>query len=205
MPQKQTAPPIYPPLPEDNGATFRLIQISEIRSFLESENETRSRLRRRYKSIYNTFFYISTASGVIAVGTGTAGMTALGTGVGTLVTLPLGCVSIVMGAASVGASALCKILLKKVEKHERIKNTAQAKMSSINGLVSDALKNNEISHEEYQVIMREHENYRELKNQIRRRVRTEVNDDMIAEAEKKGAERGKKEAMDSLLRTVQLQ
>ena len=110
-----------------------------------------------------------------------------------------------MGAASVGASALCKILLKKVEKHERIKNTAQAKMSSINGLVSDALKNNEISHEEYQVIMREHENYRELKNQIRRRVRTEVNDDMIAEAEKKGAERGKKEAMDSLLRTVQLQ
>ena len=98
---------------QDNGMTFRLKQISEIRTFLESENETRSRLRRRYKSIYNTFFYISTASGIIAVGAGTAGMTALGTGIGAPITLPLGIVSIAMGAASVGVSAICKVLLKK--------------------------------------------------------------------------------------------
>lgn len=217
MPKKPTAPPLYPPLPksedeqqiEDNGMTFRLTQISDIRSFLESEKDTRSRLRRRYKSIYNTFYYISTASGVIAVGAGTAGMTVLGTGIGAPITLPLGIVSIAMGVASVGASALCKLLLKKVEKHERIKNLAAAKSSSVNGLVSDALKDNTISNEEFQLILAERESYREHKNQIRRRVRTEVKEideqlkeQIREEAEKKGVERGKKEAMDTLRRTV---
>lgn len=215
MPKREpTAPPLYPKLDgiQDNGMTFRLKQISEIRTFLESENETRSRLRRRYKSIYNTFFYISTASGVIAVGAGTAGMTVLGTGIGAPITLPLGIVSIAMGAASVGASALCKVLLKKVEKHERIKNLATAKTSSVNELVSDALKDNNISNEEFQLILAERENYREHKNQIRQRVRAEVkkmSDEMKEqireEAEKKGVEKGKKEAMDTLLRTAQSQ
>ena len=220
-----TAPLLYPkldninndiakisaqPIVEDNGMTFRLTQISEIRSFLESENETRSRLRRRYKSIYNTFFYISTASGVIAVGAGTAGMTVLGSGIGAPITLPLGITSIAMGVISVGASALCKVLLKKVEKHERIKNLATAKISSVNGLVSDALKDNNISNEEFQLILAEREKYREHKNQIHRKVRTEVKEinnelkeQIREEAEKKGVERGKKEALHNLLRTAQ--
>jgi hypothetical protein len=203
MPKKEpTAPPLYPVLAhEDNGITFRLNQISEIRNFLESENEARSRLRRRYKSIYNTFFYISTAFGVIAVGAGTAGMAALGTGIGVPLTLPLGIVSIAMGATSVGASALCKVLLKKVEKHERIKNVAMAKVSSVNKLVSDALKDNNISDEEYKLILAERENYREHKKQIRQKVRNEMIDE-IKEAEKKGVEKGKKEALSDLLRTA---
>jgi hypothetical protein len=116
MPKRPTAPPIYPDLPNngaDNGISFRLGHISDIREFLESETETRSRLRRRYKSIYNAFFYASTATGITAVGAGTAGMTALGTGIGAVIALPLGVVSIAMGAVSVGSSALCKVILKK--------------------------------------------------------------------------------------------
>ena len=219
MPKKApTAPPMYPNLQdkftpqqlEDNGMTFRLKQISEIRSFLESEKDIRSRLRRRYKSIYNTFFYISTASGIVAVGAGTAGMTALGIGIGAPIALPLGIVSIAMGATSVGASALCKVLLKKVEKHERIKNLAAAKSSSVNGLVSNVLKDNNINNDEFQLILAERENYREHKNQIRQRVRTEIKEmsdeikeQIQEEAEKKGVEKGKKEAMETLLRTAQ--
>ncbi len=199
--------PIYPNLPEDNGMTFRLKEISEIRSFLESENETRGRLRRRYKSIYNTFFYLSTTSATFAVGSGTAGIAALSTVIGAPITLPLGILSIVMGATSVGSSALCKILIKKVEKHERIKNLASAKASTVNGLVSDALKDNHISNEEYKLILAERENYREHKNQIRRRVKTAMNDELKeqirASAEKKGVEKGRKEAMNTLLRTAQ--
>ena len=209
MPKKEpTAPLIYPPLPvEDNGMTFRLNQISEIRSFLDSENETRSRLRRRYKSVYNTFFYLSTASGVVAVGAGTTGMVALGTIIGAPITLPLGIVSIAMGAVSVSSSAICKLLLKKVEKHERIKNMAQSKISSINSLVSDALRDNNINDAEYKIILQEQENYRQHKAGIRERARAniiELNEEMkeqIRAAEKKGIAKGKKEVAD-LLRTV---
>ena len=196
-PIEPTAPPLqlYPELPveqqheqQEDGKTFRLKQISEIRSFLDSENEKRSRLRRRYKSIYNTFFHISAVSGIIAVGAGAAG---IGAPITVPITLPLG---IAMGSVSVGTSALCKLLLKKVEKHERIKNIAQAKLSSINRLVSNALKDNNVSDEEFQLILNEKENYREHKDQIRRRVRTEateINDEI---KEQIRAEAGKKKA-----------
>ena len=87
---------------------------------------------------------------------------------------------------------------------------ATAKISSVNGLVSDALKDNNISNEEFQLILAEREKYREHKNQIHRKVRTEVKEinnelkeQIREEAEKKGVERGKKEVIDNLLHTAQ--
>jgi hypothetical protein len=101
MPNKiATAPPIYPNLPTEDSPSdepaqnFRLKQIRDIRDYLENEAEIRSRLRRRYKSIYNTFFYLSTTTGVIAMGAGTGSVVALSTGIGALVALPLGIASI---------------------------------------------------------------------------------------------------------------
>ena len=49
-------------------------------------------------------------------------------------------------------------------------------MSSINGLVSNALKDNNVSDEEFQLILAEQENYPKHKNQILQRVRTKVNE-----------------------------
>jgi phage-related minor tail protein len=91
----------------------------------------------------------------------------------------------------VGTSAIYKVIMKKIEKHERIKSIATAKLSSVNGLVSNALKDNQISDEEYKLILQEEVNYRDHKNQIRRRVRTEIKemDEQLKEQIRQEAEK----------------
>ena len=149
MPQKES---LYPTLNlennslnpvlnlEDNGLTFRLNKISGIQNFLDSEVDSRGRLCRKYKSAYNTLFNLNTISGIGPVCFGTSGAIALSTGVGVIVGIPLGIVSAILGATSVGSSAICKLLLKKIEKHQKLQHIAMVKMSSINNLVSRLYK-----------------------------------------------------------------
>ena len=180
-----SAPPMYPNLDEvqhvpqiqqaeDEGKTFRLKRISDIREFLEKELETRGRYRRRYKSIYNTAIYVNAGAGITSVASGVAAATALATGIGAIVSLPLGFTSVATGVLGVISTGISKLMLKKVEKHQQIKLIAAAKLSSVNGLVSRALQDGNISNEEYQIILQEMESYRNHKSQIRNRTIGEI-------------------------------
>ena len=129
--------------------------------------------RRRYKSIYSTAIYINAGADLTRIASGVAATTTLVTGIGFVASVPLGFTAVatcVLGVISTGVS---KIVLKKVEKHEQIKSIAAAKLSSINGLVSTALQNSEISHEEYQIIL-QMDSYRDYKSQIRHRITAEI-------------------------------
>ena len=55
----------------------------------------------------------------------------------------------------------------KKNKHNKIVMLARSKSNSIETLVSKALIDLEISHEEYKTIINEEENYRRLKENIR--------------------------------------
>ena len=139
-----SAPPLYPNLDQhledstkDEGKTFRLRRISDIREFLEKELETRGRYRRRYKSAYNTAIYVN--AGLTSVSSSIVAAATAATGVGIIASVPLGLTAVAAGVFSVGSAPVSKILLKKVEKHQQIKLIASAKLSSVNGLVSRAL------------------------------------------------------------------
>ena len=53
------------------------------------------------------------------------------------------------------------------KKHNKIIMLARNKLNSIEGKVSEALINTEISHEDFMIIINEEKNYRELKESIR--------------------------------------
>ena len=55
----------------------------------------------------------------------------------------------------------------KKKKHNRIVLLAKSKLNSIRKLISQALIDLEISHEEYKSIINEEENYKRLKENIR--------------------------------------
>ena len=168
-----SAPPLYPNLDQlndstkDEGKTFRLRRISDIRETLEKELETRGRYRRRYKSAYNTAIYLNAGAGLTSVGSSIVAAATAATGVGIIASAPLGFTAVASGVLSVVSAAVSKILLKKVEKHQQIKLIASAKLSSGNGLVSRALRDGQISNEEFQIILQEMESYRDHKSQIR--------------------------------------
>ena len=215
MPKKEpTAPPLYPDLQEltpadepaqtDGGMAFRLKHITDIRRKLEDESESRTRLRRRYKSLYNTAMYLNASSGIISSCASVATVISLSTGIGVVIALPVGTVALATGMLSVISTGFGKIIMKKLEKHERIKMLAHSKLSSISALISQALKDGRISHEEYDIILAEEESYRDTKAYLQSKVKTVLNknymnvEQKIDEAEKKGIEKGKTMVMTSI-------
>ena len=218
MGKKPTAPQMYPQLPhdhegqaqaEDQGMQFRLTKISEIRDFLDSEIQERDKLRRKYKAVWNVLYNVAQVSGVLAVGSGTGAVGTLATGVGSVVSIPLGGIAIAGGLVSGASVALGKATMKKVEKHEGVKRTAESSLNTVNDLVSKALEDGQVSNEDFHHILREMENYRGHKAGIKHRTRADLIEmtaereaQIRAEAEEAGRQLGKKETMASLLRTV---
>ena len=197
-----SAPQMYPSLPQveetDPAMQFRMTQISKIRDFLESEAETRTRLRRRYKACYNTAHYVNIGSNLTAVASSTAAAISLSTGIGALAALPLGIVALTTGVVGITSSGIGKIVLKKTEKHERIKQVATSKLSSVNDLVSKALLDGKISDVEFQVIQNERESYRDLKSQIRTKLRTKLSSDREEKIREEAEKKGRQTAMNDL-------
>ena len=61
-----------------------------------------------------------------------------------------------------------KTIRNKKKKHNKIVMLARSKLNSIESKISEALINNEISHEDFMTILNEEKKYRELKESIRR-------------------------------------
>ena len=90
-----------------------------------------------------------------------------------------GGVSIASFAATIGApigitsasfrtiKKLLKATRNKKKKHNKIVMLARSKLNSIEGKISEALINNQISHEDFITIINEERNYRKLKESIR--------------------------------------
>ena len=215
--KKPTAPNsnLYPELPEateqvDQGVQFRLNKISEIRDFLENEVDQRDKLRRKYKTVWNVCYNTAQVSGVVALGSGGGAVGTMATGIGAVISIPLGGVAI--GGISILSGvcvALGKAMMKKVEKHESVKRTAESSLNTVNDLVSRALEDGIVSNEDFHHILREMENYRGHKAGIKHRTRADLIEltsereaQIRAEAEQAGLEKGKKEAIQNLLSTV---
>ncbi len=134
--------------------------------------------------LYNGAHYLNMASSITVISASTTAAISITTVVGSLAALPLG-----IGAIGVVSSKIGKLVLKKTEKHERIKLIAMSKLLSVNDLVSKALTDGKVSDEEFQVILNEMESYRDHKSQIRRKTRNdfsnEIEQEIREDAEKK--------------------
>ena len=201
---------VYPELPEasepseatDQVVQFRLNKISEIRDFLENEVDQRDKLRRKYKTLWNVCYNTAQVSGLVALGSGGGAVGTMATGVGAVATIPLGGVAIIGSVLSGVCAALGKATMKKVEKHESVKRTAESSLNMVDNLVSRALEDGIVSNEDFHHILREMENYRGHKAGIKHRTRanlieltTEREAQIRAEAEQAGLEKGKKKRL----------
>ena len=89
----------------------------------------------------------------------------------TVIGVPVGIASASLSLAFSLCTRLIKKLLKatrnKKKKHNEIVMLARSKLNSIESKISEALINNQISHEDFITIINEERNYRELKESIR--------------------------------------
>ena len=114
-----------------------------------------------------SFDYFNKSLIVLSIATVSISITLFATFIGA----PVGMMSASCSLAFSIAKGIVKKLLKttrnKNKKHKKIVMLARSKLNSIESKISEALINNEISHEGFKTILNEEKKYRELRKSIR--------------------------------------
>ena len=158
---------MYPNLDANisNDQQFRLKKIKEIKDYFTAEIKERE-LMNLGKYIVS-FDYLDKSLIVLSVATGSTPIASFATAIG----VPLGIMSASCSLAFSITGGFVKRFLKtirnKKKKHNKIVMLARSKLNSIESKISEALINNEISHEDFMTILNEEKKYQELKESIR--------------------------------------
>ena len=159
---------IYPIINEDNGESFRLQQICNIKDTISKNLEHHERVRKKYAKSRSILNKVAITSGSLSVALSAGALASALSGIGIAAALPLGIISGCSALLSTITAGISKKLSKNVTKHADIVMLAKSKLSSINDLISKALSDNKVSSEEFQLIISEADKYNEIKQTIRR-------------------------------------
>ena len=165
-----SAPPLYPSLGENVG-DYRLKKISDFQKELENEISHYRRISKKYKRAKTIINAFAATTGVLTAVLSTASFVSFLTGIGAIVGAPIAGISALMGITSTTAGASSERLNTKVTKHEKTISLAESKHLSVSRLVSKAMSDGTITDIEFNLILREIDNYYSLKGQLRREVK----------------------------------
>ena len=182
--------------PTTMSRNYRLNQINDWRKFLESEVETRTSAASKYKRGLKVTKGLEVTGGMVSVGlTATTAVLASVVSFGALAPI----IPAVIGGTTTFVAVTSKMietrLLSKKTKHEKIAVLASSKLNSIQELVSKAIEDDRISHEEFKQVIDELEKYKTLKKEIQT-ARAKTTNDSKEDLEK-AFERGKLEERES--------
>ena len=195
-------PNLYPSLNEGRPSAldYRLNEVARLRDQLKAEVTIRKALHKKYSRAVNAVESLdvgATATGVVLGGVGT-GLLA------TIIAAPA--VPIILGVAagcglvSAGTKVATRRLRLKARTHDQVRVLAESKLNSISGLVSKALEDGVISHDEFQTVANEAMRYATLKEEIRSAQKKRLE---LDEATKKElVARGRKEARHSFMQKL---
>ena len=158
------SPNIYP---NSNDQQFRLNKISEVRDYFIGEIKERELMSKRLSKYIASFDYFDKSLIVLSVTAGSISIASFATVIGAPVGITSGSFSLAFSICTGIVKKLLKTTRSKKKKHNKIVMLARSKLNSIESKISEALINNEISHEDFMTIINEERNYRELKERIR--------------------------------------
>ena len=163
-------PNMYPnltPSPLNDQQQFRLNKINEIKDYFIAEIKEKELMSKKLSKYIASFDYSDKSLIVLSVATGSIAIASFAT----VIRAPVGIMSATCSLAFSITTGFVKKFLKttrnKKKKHNKIVMLARSKLNSIESKISEALINNEISHEENMIILNEETKYRELKESVR--------------------------------------
>ena len=162
-----SAPPLYPSL----GGDYRLKKIIDCQKELENEISHYRKISKKYKRAKTIINAFAATTGTLTVVLSTASLATLLSGIGAIAGAPIAGIAALLGTFSTVASASSGRLNKQVTKHEKTISLAESHHLSVSKLVSKAMTDGVVSDAEFNLILREIENYNSLKSQLRREVK----------------------------------
>ena len=160
---------IYPNLSANtsNNQQFRLNKIKEIKDYFIAEIIERELMSKILSKYIGSFDYFDKSLIVLFVATGSISFASFAT----VIVVPVGIMSAIFSLVFSITTGFVKNFLKitrhKKKKHNKIVMLATSKLNSIESKISEALINNEISHEDFIKSINEEKKYWELTESIR--------------------------------------
>ena len=150
-----------------NNQQFRPNKISEIEDYFITAINERELMSKKLSKYISFLDYFDKSLIVLSVASANISIVSFSTVIG----IPIGITSASLSLAFSLCTGLVKKILKatrnKKKKHNKIVILARSKLNSIESKISEALINNQISHEDFMIIINEERNYRELKETMR--------------------------------------
>ena len=145
---------------------FRLDEISKIENyFIEKINERKSCSKKLSKSVA-VFDYIDQALIALSATSGGVSIISFTSIVGAPVGIASASFTLIFSLTTGIVKKLLNITRNKKKKHDKILMLAKSKLNSIETLISQALIDMDISHEEFVTILKEKDKYEKMKDNL---------------------------------------
>ena len=126
-----------------------------------------NKMSKRLTKYIASLDYFEKSLIVLSVTTGSISIASFATVIGAPVGMMSASCSLAFSITTGFVKKFLKTTRNKKKKHNKIVMLARSKLNSIESKISEALINNEISHEDFMTIINEENKYRELKESIR--------------------------------------
>ena len=146
---------------------FRLDEIKKIETYFHEEINQRKLSSKKLSKYVDTFNYIDKILIVLNTTTGGVCNISHATVVGAPVEIASAGFTILFSLATGIIKKLLKTTRNKKKNHDKILMSAKSKFNNIESLVSQALIDMEISHEEFITILKEKDKYEKMKENVR--------------------------------------
>ena len=154
------------PSPKD-VTKFRLDEINKIKDYLNSEIKERKGIIKKISKYIVAFDFADKLFVTLSASFGTLSIVSYATIVGIPVGTAGASLTLIFTVTTGVVKKLINITRKKKKKHNKIIALARSKINIIETLISRALTDFEISHEEFSRIIYEKNNYEQIRDNIR--------------------------------------
>ena len=192
---------MYPNLSANisNDQQFRLNRINEIKDYFIAEIRERELMSKRPSKYIASFDYFDKSLIDLSVANASISIASFATVIGAPAGIMSASCSLALSITTGFVKTFLKIIINKKKKDNKIVMRARSKLISIESKISEALINNEISHEDFMTILNEEKKYRELKESIRMMNSQKIDVEKISLIEE-----GKKQVLMKLLSAMKL-
>ena len=146
---------------------FRLYEIKKIENYFINEINERKSCSKKLSKYVTTFDYIDKILIIGSATTGGVSIFSFTSVIGAPVGIAGASFTLIFSLATEIVKKLLNITRNKKKTHDQILELAKSKFNSIETLISQALNDMEISHEEFITIFKEKDRYEKIKEGIR--------------------------------------
>ena len=150
-----------------NKQQFRLNKINEIKDYFLAEIREREIISKNLSRYIAFLNYFNKSLNVLFILSGSISTASFATTIGAPAGITGASSGFTFSITSGFAKKFLKTIRNKKKKHNKIVMLARSKLNSIENKISKALIDNDISHEDFEIVINEEKKYQELKESIR--------------------------------------